>query len=83
MGRVYAEQRWERIAGVCETPGGEGAPVWGVQVRWGEMVPWVYPDVSTQATEAQELAERLQRAQPEPCHWQDIVEEYIHEIAGL
>lgn len=76
------EERWECISGVCETPGAEGIPVYGVRVCRGDGSVWEWPDVDNDRAVVCRLAERLQSAQPEACHYAEMVTDYIQEIAG-
>lgn len=76
-----APQQWKMIPGVCGTPGAEGAPTYGVQVTYGPHV-WTWADVDTDPAVAQALVDRCNRLQPEPCHFEEIVLDFIEESAA-
>ena len=69
---------WEVVARLCQTDGAVGETVYGVQGRAGDAV-WEWPDVSPDRRRAEELAHRLRQAQPEYCHLEDIVTDFLHE----
>lgn len=74
------EQDWQVIDGVCETQGGEGQQVYGVRVSQGGCTVGTWADVTDSYEAAARLARRMQRVQPAPCHWDDIVRDYIHSL---
>ncbi len=76
------EEEWRLVRGVCATPGAEGVPVYGVAVCRRDGGTWCWPDVDTDRAVVSRLVERLQTAQPEPCHYAEMVLDYIHEVAG-
>ncbi|MBE6778499.1 MAG: hypothetical protein E7541_03845 [Ruminococcaceae bacterium] len=69
-------QQWKRIRSVCATDGAQGKKVYGVQVVCGEIV-WRFEDVDASARRVERLVALLNEEQPEPCHWEAIVEDYI------
>ena len=71
------EQRWRVVTGICATPGGEGRTVYGVAVTCGDGTSWHWWDVADNRAAAEQLAEHLQQAQPERCHWADLVTDFI------
>ena len=75
-------QMWEIIAGVSETPGAKGFPVFGVRVTLPDGSRWEWPDVDVRREVAERLARRLQRVQPERCHFTELVLDFIQEVAG-
>ena len=75
-------QIWRVTQGVCRTDGAEGCPVFGVQATLPDGTLWSWADVDTDRSAVQWLAERLQRAQPEPCLFEDLVLDFIEEMAG-
>ena len=77
-----ARQNWIVIPGVCSTPGAEGTPTYGVQMI-GEGRPWTWLDVDLDPAVAQLLADRLNRLQPEPCHFTEMVLDFIEERATV
>lgn len=78
---MEGKQRCQVTEGVCETPGGEGAAVYGVGVRCADGTGMVWSDVAADYEAASRLAQRLQQAQSEPCHWQELVEDYITALS--
>ncbi len=76
-----AENRvnWEMIGGMCHTHGAEGAAVYGVRVKGADGTLWEWQDVHVSRQAVQALVRRLQEAQPEPCHYAEMVEEFIQE----
>ena len=76
------EDEWELVQGVCATPGAEGVPVYGVRVRCRDGSAWVWSDVDVDPAVVRRLVARLQAAQPERCHYADLVADYIEETAG-
>lgn len=75
-------QVWSVIEGDCATPGAEGYPVFGVQAVLPNGGVWTWADVDTDLAAAQELACRLQAIQPDPCHFEDMVLDFIAEMAA-
>ena len=75
------QQEWEVTESVCETPGAEGVSVYGVAVRYGDGCRWAWPDVDVERAVASRLAARLQTVQPERCHFEELVLDYIQEMA--
>ena len=75
-------QMWSVIESECQTAGAEGYPVYGVAVRLSDGGTWSWADVDTDRSAVQRLAERLQAAQPEPCLFEDLVLDFIEEMAG-
>ena len=75
-------QMWSVIESECQTAGAEGHPVYGVAVALPDGGVWSWSDVDTDRSAVQRLAERLQRAQPEPCLFEDLVLDFIEEMAG-
>ncbi|MBR5524265.1 MAG: hypothetical protein IKU51_03245 [Clostridia bacterium] len=73
------EKWWVVFDGVCTTPGAEGVPVYGVACFDDG---WCWPDVDTDRAVAERLVQRLNRTQPEPCHYADMVLDFIEQEAG-
>lgn len=73
---------WELIESVCATPGAEGILVYGVAVKRPDGTGWVWPDVDLDRAVVSRLVERLQTAQPEHCHYAEMVTDFIEEVAG-
>ena len=71
------EWRWEVVEGRCEADGADGVTVYGVRARQADRVEWTFEDVDTDRRRAEQLAARLQDAQPEPCHWQELAEDWV------
>ena len=76
-----SEWYWEVIEGRCKADGADGGAVYGVQVRKDGEVRWTYVDVDTDRQRVETLAARLQHAQAEPCHWEELVEDWIYRCA--
>lgn len=76
------EDVWQVVQGVCTTPGAEGIAVYGVRVQCRDGYVWAWPDVDTDRAVVSRLAERLQTAQPERCHYAAMVTDFIEEVAG-
>ncbi len=75
-------QEWTVIDGVCRTPGAEGRRVYGVAATLADGSVWRWEDVDTDLAVAYVLACRLQEWQPAPCHFEDLVRDFIAEMAG-
>lgn len=71
---------WTVIRGVCITPGADGVATYGVQGTCAHGV-WQWPDVDLDYGVAAALAQRLNALQPAPCHFTDMVLDYIEERA--
>ena len=76
-----AAQIWTVVAGTCGTHGAEGIPTYGVQVTYADCT-WTWADVDLDPAVAQRLTDRLNRVQPEPCHFEEIVLDFIEESAA-
>ena len=74
-------QRWTVTSGISDSDGAEGYPVYGVQVTLPDGGVWSWPDVDVDRCVAERLAHRLQAIQPSPCHFRDLVLDYIEEQA--
>ena len=74
-------QMWRVTQGVCRTDGAEDCPVFGVQVTLSDGAVWSWTDVDTDRRIAESLACRLQSLQPSPCHFADLVLDFIEEQA--
>lgn len=75
-------QQWSVIEGECATAGAEGYPVYGVAVTLADGGVWSWADVDTDRRVAEVLACRLQAAQPERCLFEDLVLDFIEEMAA-
>lgn len=75
-------QRWSVIKGVCLTHGAEGIPTYGVETTLPTGAVWRWEDVDLDPAVAAELACRLQEIQPEGCLLEDLVLDFIEEMAG-
>ncbi len=71
-------QRWECIGSQCTADGACGETVYGVRLVTSEGV-WEWSDVSSSAAQVECLLDRLRREQPEICHLEDIVRDFIVE----
>ena len=74
-------QIWRVTTDVCCADGAEGCPVYGVQVTLPDGTLWAWADVDTDRSAAECLACRLQNLQPSPCHFADLVLDFIEEQA--
>lgn len=74
-------QQWTVVDSMCQSDGAEGYPVYGVQVTLPDGRVWVWADVDVDRAVAEALARRLQALQPSFCHFQDLVLDYIEEMA--
>ena len=74
-------QIWRVTQDVCRTDGAEGYPVYGVQVALPDGTVWAWADVDTDPAVAGRLIRRLQDLQPSPCHFADLVLDFIEEQA--
>ena len=75
-------QRWSVIKGICVTSGAEGIPTYGVQVALPSGDTWRWEDVDVDPAMVAVLADRLQTIQPERCHFEDLVLDFIEEMAA-
>ena len=71
------EEQWVIIGGWCATEGAEDQPTYGV--RCGT---WEWADVDTDPAVVRRFVDRLNALQPEPCHYADMVLDFIEECAG-
>ena len=71
---------WSVIRGVCTTPGAEGTATYGVRAVCADRV-WQWPDVDVDPAVTAALAHRLGALQPDPCHFTELVLDYIEERA--
>ena len=74
-------QMWRVTQGVCTTDGAEGWSVYGVQVTLPDGTVWCWADVDTDRKIVERLVCRLQSLQPSPCHFADLVLDFIEEQA--
>lgn len=75
-------QQWRVTTGVCRTDGAEDYPTYGVAVTLSDGGAWAWADVDTDPFIVRDLVRRLQAAQPEACHFEDLVLDFIEEMAG-
>ena len=75
-------QNWTVIEGRCATDGAEGYPTYGVRMTASDGSCWEWEDVDTDPAVAAALACRLQAIRPEPCHFQELVLDFIEEMAA-
>ena len=68
--------------GICATPGAEGTPTYGVAVTLPDGGVWSWPDVDVDPAVTAALVDRLQATQPAPRHFEDMVLDFIEEMAG-
>ena len=72
---------WRVTQGVCTTDGAEGWSVYGVQAMLPDGTVWCWADVDTDRKIVERLVCRLQSLQPSPCHFADLVLDFIEEQA--
>lgn len=75
-------QQWTVVAGVCATPGAEGYPTYGVAVTLPDGTHWVWADADVDLAVVTQLVDRLQAVQPERCHFEEIILDFIEETAA-
>lgn len=75
-------QLWSVIEGECKTQGAEGYPAFGVQAVLPNGKVWLWADVDVDRAVAEMLARRLQALQPEECHFEELILDFIEEMAG-
>ena len=75
-------QLWSVIVGKCGTDGAEDYPVYGVQVTLEDGSEWAWADVDVDRRVVARLADRLQAIQPDPCHFKDMVLDFIEDMAA-
>lgn len=68
---------WKITQDICCADGAPAVPVYGVCACRDGQVVWGFPDVDTHRYRVEMLLDRLMSARPEPCHWQEIVEDFI------
>ena len=73
---------WEITRNICRADGAGQHVAYGLLVRQEERTVWSFPDIDSNRLTVERLAHRLQAACPEPCHWQEIVEDYIAELVS-
>ena len=80
MKRSAGEVRFDMVCDVCRTPGAPPTPVYGIRARssHGERI---WPDVADSPQAVAVLLSRLRREAPEPCHFDEISEDYVGELA--
>lgn len=75
-------QQWRLTQGRCATEGAEYCATYGVATTLPTGDEWEWPDVDVDRGVVQTLVDRLQATQPEPCHFTDMVLDFIEETAG-
>ena len=75
------DMEWSVIEGVCTTHGAEGLPTYGLRGVKGGGEVWEWTDVDVCCDRVEQLVCRMQQAQPSPCHWEDIVRDFVEEQA--
>lgn len=80
-GGLVEREEWTLVKSTCATPGAEGIPVYGVAVRRRDGGRWSWADVDTDPAVVRRLVARLQAAQPERCHYEELVLDFIQETA--
>lgn len=75
-------QKWICTQSLCSTQGAEAVATYGVRVEHPGGL-WEWADVHVDSAAVQRLVDRLNRMQPEPCHFADIVQDYIAECGMM
>ncbi|MBR2319799.1 MAG: hypothetical protein IKA50_03315 [Clostridia bacterium] len=75
-------QWWSVIEGKCESEGAIAFPTYGVQVTMEDGGVWSWADVDVDRRVVELLVGRLQAIQPERCHFEDLVLDFIEEMAA-
>lgn len=75
-------QQWRITEGICITQGVEGYPTYGVAVTLPDGGEWAWADVDIDRSIVRQLVCRLQAAQPRRCHFEELVLDFIEEMAG-
>lgn len=71
---------YRNICTVYTSPDGESVWTYGVEmVSGGNVVE--FPDVALSSSAVERLIDRLQTNEVEPCHFCDVVRDYIGELA--
>lgn len=72
---------YRSLCTVYTSPDGECVWTYGVEMVSGERVI-EFPDVDLDAEAVERLVDLLQRWQPEPCHFREVVLDYIERLAS-
>lgn len=72
---------WSVTEGVCMSHGAEGLPTYGVRGVNTRGEVWEWADVDVCRDRVEQLVCRMQGAQPQACHLEDIVRDFIEEQA--
>ena len=75
------DMEWSVTEGVCMTHGAEGLPTYGVRGVKSHGEVWEWTDVDVCRSRVELLVCRLQQAQPQVCHLEDIVRDFIEQQA--
>ena len=76
------KQQWEVVLKQINISDTQSVWAYGVQCIGRGTIRWCWPDVDTDRERVLRLAERLNREQPEPCHYADMVLDFIEEEAA-
>lgn len=71
---------YRRICTVYTSPDGERVWTYGVEMVSREQVA-EFPDVAADAEAVDRLIDRLQQCDVAPCHFHDVVKDFIEEVA--
>lgn len=66
------------LCGTCQTPGAPPKPVYGLQVE-SDSHHWCWQDLDVDRQRVETLAHRLEEMNPEPCHLEDIIRDFVLE----
>ena len=77
IGEPICPVRVDRTQGVCCTPDGERAVVYGLAVRWSDGSVSRVPDLSLSPRPVEALAARLAGSDLEKIHFWDVIEDFL------
>ena len=73
--------QYSRICTIYCSPDGESVRTYGVKMVLPEAVE-EFPDVDLSVVAVDRLIGRLQTYRVEPCHFRDVVTDYIEQLAA-
>lgn len=72
--------KYRKICTVYTTPDGESVRTYGIELTAGGQVA-EFPDIDLSSAVVERLIDRLRTNAVEPCHFCDVVRDYIEERA--
>lgn len=70
--------QWTVREGCCRTDGAVGKRVYGIEGRLGNQ-RWLFEDIAVDRRRVELLCKQLERTQPSPVHFADIIEDFLAE----